>query len=185
MSVTGVAAIAMAAAPLNREPIATGHHMGIHQELLPGLVRKCAAIHPECAVVLIGSVARGAEREGSDIDLQLLFPGDERPVGASTYVADDNRWQLQLKEQVEGVRIDVAWETEHALWQRLRSDEAISCWPLSRGTILHDPADIARPCLELARQWFAERPEIAARFEQQYTAAKRQQRLRRGQSDTV
>jgi predicted nucleotidyltransferase len=106
-----------------------------HQAILPHLVEVCASIHDRCGVVLIGSVTRGAERPDSDIDLNLIFPGDECPLGRHPYVDHDNRWQLVHKGDVDGLRVDVAWETEHALLKRLQSDDVLHCWPFSRGRV--------------------------------------------------
>ena len=157
--------------------------MGLHQEILPQLVGICASIHSECGVVLIGSVARGMERANSDVDLNILFPGDECPLGLSPYVAADNRWQLKVKDVIQGIRIDVAWETEQALAERLNGDGVANCWPFANGKVLRDPCGIVGPCLELARKWFAVHPEIAARYESEYAAAKVEQAKRRRQQE--
>ena len=149
--------------------------MSIHNEILQQLVDRCVSIHEECGVVLIGSVARNAQRSDSDLDLNIIFPRDEYPADRSPWSADDNRWQLQLKEVVQVIRIDVAWETQQGLLKRLNSEDAINCWPFANGTILRDPCDVAGPCLEIAKKWFSQRPEVASRFEQQYTEAKRKQ----------
>ncbi|WP_366917903.1 nucleotidyltransferase domain-containing protein [uncultured Gimesia sp.] len=89
--------------------------MSVHQRIIPGLLEVCASIHPDCAVVLIGSVAQGTERPCSDLDLNLIFPGDELPQNQHPYVGDDNRWQLVVKDKIEGIRIDIAWETQQVL----------------------------------------------------------------------
>jgi predicted nucleotidyltransferase len=153
--------------------------MTIQQDILPRVVEICASIHDRCGVVLIGSVARGAERADSDLDLNLVFPGDERPVGRHPYVAEDNRWQLVVKDKIRDIRVDVAWETERALLARLQSDEIRDCWPFSWGRVLRDPAKIVAPCLNLAREWYQRHPEVAERYEADYTEAKRKQQLAR------
>jgi predicted nucleotidyltransferase len=156
--------------------------MSIHHEILPGLVEDCTRIHDRCGVVLIGSVARGTQRASSDIDLNIVFPDDEGPLRASPYVAEDNRWQLKVKDEIHGVRIDVAWETQHALLDRLRGDDIVNCWPFSMGRVLRDPCDVARPCLDLAKAWFAEHSDIASRFNAELAAAKVRQMRARGES---
>jgi predicted nucleotidyltransferase len=153
--------------------------MGRHQEILPQLVEICTAIDPECGVVLIGSVARGVERANSDIDLNILFPGDECVVGVHRYIAADNRWQLQVKDQIEGIRIDVAWETEQALLERVSGDGAACCWPFSQGQVLYDPLGVAARPLNIAQAWFAAHRAVAERYEAEYAAAKAEQRRRR------
>lgn len=153
--------------------------MSKQQLLLPRLIDTCAAIHQACGVVLIGSVARGDEIADSDIDLNLIFPGDDRPLHVSSYVDEQNRWQLCHKDTIEGIRIDIAWETEAALHRRLAGDDIVNCWPLSKGKVLRDPANVAGPCVTLARNWFAEHPEENDRRQESYNAAKLQQRQAR------
>lgn len=147
--------------------------MGRHREIIPQLVDVCVSIHDGCGVVLIGSVARGDERPESDIDLNIVFPGDDCPVREGSYVDDDNRWQLVVRDVVDGIRVDVAWETQSALLRRLRSNDVLKCWPFSNGLVLHDPLDIATPCLRIAKQWYRRHADVAERFEREYAEAKR------------
>jgi hypothetical protein len=146
--------------------------MGLHHDILPYLVEICVSIHDECGVVLIGSVARGTERMNSDIDLNIIFPRDECPLHRSPYVDDDNCWQLKLKDHVQEIRIDVAWETQTALLERLYGEDVVNCWPFSNGQVLHDPYEIAAPCLTIAQNWFASHADVASRYEAAYAAAK-------------
>ena len=150
--------------------------MSIHQRILPGLVEECASIHPDCAVVLIGSVAQGTQRAGSDLDLNLIFPGDQRPQTEHPYVGDDNRWQLVVKDHVEGIRIDVAWETEQALHEHVTGPQVRGCWPISNGRILRDPLQIAAPLLAIAHQWYVDHPDVREQYERDYAEGKRRQR---------
>jgi hypothetical protein len=125
------------------------------------------------------------ERSNSDVDLNILFPGDECPLGRSPYVAADNRWQLKVKDVIQGIRIDVAWETEQALGERLNGDGVANCWPFANGRVLHDPCGIAERCLNVAMQWFDDHRDVAARHEADYAAGKAEQlRLRREQESS-
>ena len=148
--------------------------MSLHDAILPDLVEHVKSYHPDCSIVLIGSVARGRQRAESDIDLNIFFAAED-DVQASPYVDADNRWQLSMKPKFRGVRIDVAWETYDGLGQRLAGDGALRCWPFSNGKILHDPAGTVAEYLEVARRWFLTHPEDAQRIQSEYTEAKRQQ----------
>jgi len=101
-------------------------------------------------------------------------------LNRSPYVDEDNRWQLQVKDHVQGFRIDVAWETQRALLKRLQGEDVVNCWSFSQGEILHDPHDIAGPCLEIARAWFAKHPDVTSRFEADFAHAKQSQARARG-----
>ena len=138
--------------------------MGLHQDILPDLVADIISHHHECAIVLIGSVARGQERPESDVDLNVILPNDDVNYHKSPYVDRDNRWQLRMKRHVQGIRIDIAWETYQGLEKRLQRDGPFYCWPFSNGKILHDPHGMVDPFLSVARRWFHEHANIAERI---------------------
>ena len=154
--------------------------MSLQQDILPELVEEIRTHHQQCAVVLIGSVARGDERTESDVDLNIFFPDRRDDCYASPFVDDDNRWQLRKKIERQGVRIDVAWETYKGLQRRLEGDGPAKCWPFSNSKILHDPLGMIAPCLTVSRLWFDEHPEIASRRQADYVAAKQKQIRDRG-----
>jgi hypothetical protein len=163
--------------PLYIEPV-----VSLHQDILPDLVEDIKAYHDECAIVLIGSVARGEERPESDLDLNIFLPDDDGVSQPSPYIDGDNRWQLKIKRDVNGIRIDIAWETYERLAEHLQGDGAADCWPFSNGKILHDPRRMVEPCLANARKWFDEHPDTAARIEAEYVQSKEKQIRERGQS---
>lgn len=127
-------------------------------------------------MVLIGSVAQGKERPCSDLDLNLIFPGDELPENEHPYVDDNNRWQLVVKDNIEGVRIDIAWETQQVLTEYVAGPQVRGCWPFSNGRILRDPLKVASPSLAIANQWYLDHPEVREGYERDYAEAKRRQR---------
>jgi len=149
--------------------------MSLHLDILPELVEEIKSHHRQCAVVLIGSVAKGIERPESDIDLNVFFPERDEDCDASPFVDDDNRWQLRMKGKRQGLRIDVAWETYEGLKSRLEGDGAVDCWPFSCGKILYDPQNMVEPLMAAVRLWFCRHPEIASRLLADYTAAKQDQ----------
>lgn len=149
--------------------------MSVHQRIIPGLIEVCTTIHPYCGVVLIGSVAKGMERPDSDLDLNLIFPGDECPTYKHSYVGGDNRWQLVVKDNIEGIRIDIAWETQRALSDYVAGPQVRACWPFSNGRILRDRLKVAAPSLAVANQWYVDHPDVRERYGRDYAEAKRRQ----------
>jgi predicted nucleotidyltransferase len=145
--------------------------MTLHRDVLGEIVEAFQTLDPACGIVLIGSVARGDERPQSDLDLNLFFSG-LRELPRHSYIGDDNRWQLQVKDELRGIRIDVAWETYEGLEGRLQGDGPSVCWSFSRGTILHDPSGKLASCQTLARQWFQEHAAVVEQLEREYAAAK-------------
>ena len=90
-------------------------------------------------------------------------------------IASDNRWQLKMKREVHGIRIDVAWETYEGLEQQLQGDGPVNCWPFSDGKILRDPSGVVESCLTIARRWFDQHADIRERIEAEYLKAKQKQ----------
>lgn len=154
--------------------------MGLQLEILPDLLEDIKSYHDECAIVLIGSIANGNERPESDLDLNIFLPDDDEALNVSPYISNDNRWQLKVKREVHGIRIDVAWETYQGLERHLRDGPA-DCWPFSNGKILHDPSRRIEPCLTIARTWFDEHADVAKSIEAKYHISKQQQFRERGQ----
>ncbi|MBC8356161.1 MAG: nucleotidyltransferase domain-containing protein [Planctomycetes bacterium] len=149
--------------------------MSLQQDIVPELVKDINSYHDECAIVLIGSVAWGSERPESDIDFNIFFPNDHDDCRESPYIDSDNRWQLKVKGELHGIRIDIAWETYDGLEGHLLGDGPINCWPFSNGKILHDPSGTVAPCLTRAQRWFAKHADIASRIEAEYVRSKRTQ----------
>ncbi len=78
-------------------------------------LRECAA------VVLIGSVARGVETWRSDVDLLVVFSGEER---------------LDIRPPIE---VHLQQESRLHFLQRLREGDDYPAWALLYGKVLHDP----------------------------------------------
>jgi len=145
--------------------------MTLHREVLGEIVETFQTLDPACGIVLIGSVARGNERPQSDLDLNLFFSGSGT-LPQHAYIGEDNRWQLKIKDELRGIRIDVAWETYDGLEERLQGDSPRDCWSFSRSEILYDPSGKLASCQALAQQWFQEHPAVTEQFEREYAAAK-------------
>ena len=145
--------------------------MALHREILGEVVETFRTLDPACGIVLIGSVAHGNEQPQSDLDLNLFFSGScELPQHA--YIGNDNRWQLKVKDELQGIRIDAAWETYEGLEHLLHGDGPRGCWSFSRGEILHDPSGRVASGQLIARQWFRNHPAVVAQLERDYADAK-------------
>ncbi len=80
-----------------------------------------AGLSERATVVLIGSAARGVETWRSDIDLLVVFSGDER---------------LGLRPPIE---VHLQQESRASFLQRLRKGDDYPVWALLYGKTLHDP----------------------------------------------
>ena len=145
------------------------------RKLLPYLTQQILLDHPDCSIILIGSVARGEERpENSDLDLNVFFPSEPDP---SVWISEENRWQLQVKQTIKGIRIDVAWETLDFLEHEMTTDGPF--WIISCGEVIHDPGNRVARCLQMARKWTEENVELCNELEANFRAAKAKQLARR------
>lgn len=153
--------------------------MSPQRRILPRVMAAILGHHPGCSIILIGSVARGEERpENSDVDLNIFLSRDDI---SSPWVSPENRWQLQVKSVMDGIRIDVAWETFGFLDRHLNTDGPF--WILSFGEILHDPSELVEPCLQRARQWATEHAELCESIEAGFREAKAKQLARFRRND--
>ena len=145
------------------------------REILPVVTEQILALHPDCSIILIGSVSRAEERpESSDLDLNVFFPTEPTP---SIWIDEENRWQLQVKQTIGGIRIDVAWETLNYLEEHMKTDGPF--WIISCGEIVHDPSKRIEPCLQVARDWTERNAELCQQLEVDFRAAKAKQLARR------
>ena len=96
------------------------------------------AAHGALAVVLVGSVARGDDHDGSDVDVTAIGDGPDHVLE----IADD-------------VLVSVAWRTPARLREQFDSPlDAGGIVPSWRGArILHDPRQIAATLQATAHAW--------------------------------
>lgn len=150
--------------------------MSLQRDILPQVTQSIREHHQDCSILLIGSVARKEESPHSDLDLNIFLP--EAAVN-SPWVSPENRWQLQVKCVVQGVRIDVAWETLDFLEEHLRTGGPF--WILSFGEIVHDPSGRVEACIERARNWASENGELCQKMETDFRIFKQKQLARHRQ----
>jgi len=146
----------------------------IHREILPEVVQAIQDHHPDCSIILFGSVARHQERPDSDLDLQVLL--HDTSV-SSPWVVPTNRWQLQVMCEMHGIRIDVAWETIDFFEAEVETDGPF--WILSCGETICDPSGRAEPCLQKIRSWAQDNVELCQKLEAEFQTFKKQQLARR------
>ena len=144
--------------------------MSLQRDILPEVALAIQEHHKDCSILLIGSVARQEELEHSDLDLNVFLPDASI---TSPWICDENRWQLQVKCVVQGIRVDVAWETFDYLDEYMKSDGPF--WILSFGEIIHDPNGRIKPCLQRARRWAAENVELCQKMEADFRIFKKKQ----------
>ena len=150
--------------------------MSLQRDILSEVTRAIQEHHTNCSILLIGSVARKEEGEHSDLDLNVFLPDASI---TSPWVCQENRWQLQVKCVVQGIRVDVAWETFDFLDEHMKSDGPF--WILSFGEIVHDPSGRVEPCLQQARHWARKDADVCQQMEAEFRLSKRKKLANRRQ----
>ena len=135
-------------------PAAMGSRMSQHREALPGILEALVARFGRCAILVFGSVQRGAERPDSDLDLIVFYEGD-----------GDLRVERDAKFPDVGVRVDVVLFPD-AAFHRLAAKEWYLFWEFSQAEILHDPTGIARRNQDMIRRQLQSRPDIVSAWEE-------------------
>jgi len=115
--------------------------------------------YPGCGILVAGSVQRGEEREDSDLDLFVVFPG-----------GGDIR--LEHEESAEGVKIDLALFPERG-FQREVEEHGYRFWMFARAEIVHDPTGIARRNQEIALSYFTSHPDVDEAWAEQMAEVRR------------
>lgn len=148
--------------------------MTTQRKVLPKVVDAIQSYHPNCSIILFGSVARHEERPSSDLDLQVFLPDDSV---RSPWVDPTNRWQLKVMSEMDGIRIDVAWETLDFFEAEVETDGPF--WIISCGELICDPSGRAKPCLEKIRSWADQNVELCQKLEAEFRVFKKKQLARR------
>jgi predicted nucleotidyltransferase len=139
-------------------------------EALPHLVARCVEAHPDCGIRLQGSVARGAERADSDIDLTVVVPGNAL-VRESDLLSQNNHWRMQLvQDQTSGLRLDINWVGVDELLDLIAERGAVAWFMFFSGTTLRDPSGVVARCETAVATWFQSHPEILTVWNRQQKA---------------
>lgn len=95
------------------------------------------------AIMLVGSSAAGYADGESDLDLEIVAPGDaaaeiERGVREAAALPPDH--DLFVEFETEGIRGHYAVISREDLEHRVRTCDDVALWRMQRCSILHDPA---------------------------------------------
>jgi len=124
------------------------------RQILPRVIQDVCDKHPNCGVLLWGSVQDEREREGSDLDLFVVI---EKEGGQIT---------LDQARRFDGVPLDIAWMPVNALRRQL-NDEPYLFYGFSQARILRDPKGIAKQHQDVAQAYFRSHQHVADAWEAQ------------------
>jgi predicted nucleotidyltransferase len=140
------------------------------ERALEHIVARCVDAHPDCGIRLQGSVARGDERESSDIDLTVVIPRSAL-VRENELLSADNHWRMRLvHDEATGVKLDINWVGAEELLELVAERGAIAWYMFKNGKTLRDPAGLVARCATAISAWFEARPAVLEAWDRQQTA---------------
>jgi hypothetical protein len=139
--------------------------------MLPAVVKKFAAIDPACAIVLVGSVQRGYEQPGSDIDILVIVRDGIQLDPAEWQMRWENRGVRSLSRTMDGIELCVFFAPLSG-FKRWITETPYHMYPFSQGEILHDPDGLAKRYQAVARMYFVDHRALAEEWEAQLEAHK-------------
>jgi len=133
------------------------------EQVLPRIVEAAAG----CGVLLQGSVSRGEETDGSDLDVTVVVP-DGTEIVPNDLIHEGNRFGMcRVDAEVYGVAVDINWLHLSDLTRIVRERGAYSWFMFATGRAVHDPEGLAAGGQKLCRAWFAAHPEVRHAWEAQ------------------
>jgi hypothetical protein len=145
-------------------------HVSRQTEALTDLVARCAEAHPDCGVRLQGSVASGAERPDSDIDLTVVVPGASL-VRENDLLWADNHWRMRLvHDSTTGLNLDINWVGVQELLTLVAQRGAAAWFMFLTAVTLRDPSGLVARCETAIANWFHTNPAILAAWHRQQLA---------------
>jgi hypothetical protein len=148
--------------------------MSKQRELLPRLVREIHAHVPAASVLLTGSVQRGEEQPASDIDLLIIVSDVYRVVPWCGTVAHETATAKVVEAEMEGIPV-----TFNFIGAGLFGEMTAKPWkyyPFAKAEGLHLADPVLAAVREKILEWFAQRPDIEARWQQQLELHRRAKR---------
>jgi hypothetical protein len=155
--------------------------MKAHRGVLGRVVAQLQDTCPGGGILLAGSLMRGTEHGGSDIDLLAVVQStrDFRP--ASWGVAFEKPGVQVLQTTVEGNAVCCSCVDRSVL--QTMAQEPWRNYPFARAQVLADPTGVVRQCQGAILKWFGSRPDVERLWKKQerdYTRFKAA--LRRGRT---
>lgn len=130
----------------------------VHQKIVNEIVEAYRRDESTVAITLFGSLARGEEREDSDVDIEIVSE-------------DAEVWELQQDEERYGIPIDlVICPKEHLLHQFERYPYL--CHDYLNEKILYDPRGFMKDFQKKVKRYFDEHPEAAGFWEEKLRVMK-------------
>lgn len=119
----------------------------VHQKIVNEIVQEYKKDKSTLAITLFGSLARGKEREDSDVDIEII----------SEYA---EKWELKKEDERYGIKIDlVICPKNHLLNQFDRYPDL--CYDYLTEKIIYDPKGFMKDLKIRLKAYFNKHPDVA------------------------
>ena len=124
----------------------------LHHRIVDDLVEEYRENPGTVAIALFGSLARGEEKDTSDVDIEIV-------------TTNAHEWELRQYEHPSGIRVDlVICPKEHLISQVERYPYL--CYDYLHERILYDPQGFMAAIKSRLEPYFADHPEVVQFWEE-------------------
>lgn len=137
-----------------------------HDHAVSETLRRVADSRVRCGLVLGGSIARGTEREDSDVDLFAIGEAGLEQRLAGFEVVGEKNGSFLLGWESPLCLVHVAYWPA-AAFDHLFATQPYALYPWIEGRVVHDPDAVLAPYLRRVSDYFAARPRLTRMWHQQ------------------
>ena len=148
-----------------------GATMTKHREVLQSIIDELVRMDPRCSISVLGSLARGEEREDSDIDIYVFLSREPDHFGDLIY--EENRECMLHRTKREGIEVDVGWRLLSSLETEVPQEATIVPYYFLVGKVARDPSGALTRWLHLIQQWIDQHAWVAKRWDRQLEEVRR------------
>jgi len=132
-----------------------------HRQILASVIDEIIAMDPDCSILLVGSLARGEERDDSDIDLHVCM--SREPECFNDLIGEHNYEHMHVCTERNGVKIDIGWRLLDKLEREWTQPIPVGVhYYFMVGKCIRDPSGGQTRWLSIQWRWLEERPWLKA-----------------------
>lgn len=140
--------------------------MNKHRQVLATIIDELTILDPDCSIILAGSMGRGEEQDGSDIDMFVCF--SREPKHFSDLIRENNRNRWHSHTEREGISIDIGWNLLDSLPDEIPEGTEMVPYVFVRANIVRDPSGKVGRWVKAMRLWLERNRWIEQEWSKQY-----------------
>jgi len=143
----------------------------VHLKIVNEIIEEYKKDKSTLAITLFGSLARGEEREDSDVDIEIISE-------------DAKKWELKQDDERYGIKIDlVICPKKHLLHQFEKYPYL--CYDYLGEKIIYDPKGFMKDLKEKLKGYFDKHPEVVEFWEKKLKIMKENKAKRQDPKDAI